>query len=83
MKPLTGRTHQIRVHFASLGRPLVGDVAYGNGSVGPFTRLFLHCRRLALRDALGRFVAKAPLPWELKEQLQQLQPIEERPARSV
>jgi 23S rRNA pseudouridine1911/1915/1917 synthase len=43
--PVTGRTHQIRVHFASLGHPLVGDAVYGKRS--PLVeRHFLHAARL-------------------------------------
>ncbi len=41
----TGRTHQIRVHLASLGHPIVGDVAYGGR---PFERLCLHAYALEL-----------------------------------
>lgn len=44
--PVTGRTHQIRVHFASLGHPLVGDPVYGKRS-GLMGRHFLHAARLA------------------------------------
>ena len=66
------------MHFASQGRPLVGDAAYGTGLI--FSRLFLHCRRLALRDASGkRVVGKAKLPNELQELLGQLRSIQERP----
>ena len=44
--PVTGRTHQIRVHFASIGHPLVGDPVYGKSS--PLVeRHFLHAARLA------------------------------------
>ena len=52
VKPVTGRTHQIRVHMAHLGRPLVGDLTYGpkETSILPCERLFLHCRRFCLRD---------------------------------
>lgn len=39
----TGRTHQIRVHFASLGAPLVGDDMYGSPIVSPPDRPLLHC----------------------------------------
>ncbi len=43
----TGRTHQIRVHMASLGHPLVGDVLYGGASAPGMTRQALHACRLA------------------------------------
>jgi 23S rRNA (cytosine1962-C5)-methyltransferase len=43
-RPLTGRTHQIRVHAAALGMPILGDVAYGGD---PTWRLFLHASKLA------------------------------------
>lgn len=42
--PVTGRTHQIRVHFASVGHPLAGDDLYG-GSRGRIGRQALHCAR--------------------------------------
>ena len=46
--PRTGRTHQIRVHLASLGHPLVGDQLYGRRSK-PLPRHFLHAHLLGLR----------------------------------
>ena len=45
-QPITGRTHQIRVHLASLGFPLVGDKIYGPKSAGQFERQMLHAWRL-------------------------------------
>ncbi len=47
--PLTGRTHQIRVHFASIGYPIVGDVVYGRGDVYKLGRHFLHAHQLRFR----------------------------------
>ncbi len=46
----TGRTHQIRVHLAALGHPLIGDAVYGRRNAMPvFPRQALHAERLALR----------------------------------
>ncbi|CAE8648816.1 unnamed protein product, partial [Polarella glacialis] len=76
VRPLTGRTHQIRVHLASIGRPLVGDLTYGAKEASVLSscpRLFLHARRIELRDLAGKpFVAEAELPHELEEVLAQL-----------
>lgn len=49
LNPETGRTHQIRVHLASMGCPILGDVDYGHG---PLTapRLMLHAAALSLKD---------------------------------
>ncbi|MGQ9572758.1 MAG: RluA family pseudouridine synthase [Dehalococcoidia bacterium] len=73
VEPLTGRTHQIRVHFASIGHPLVGDRVYGKASplVG---RQFLHAWRLGFRlPASGRYQEfKSPLPEDLAGALRAL-----------
>ena len=45
----TGRTHQIRAHFAAIGHPLVGDSSYGGERKYGIERQFLHAHRLAFR----------------------------------
>jgi 23S rRNA pseudouridine1911/1915/1917 synthase len=45
----TGRTHQIRAHFAAIDHPVVGDPTYGAGGRHGLARQFLHSRRLAFR----------------------------------
>ncbi len=70
----TGRTHQIRVHFASLGRPVAGDKLYG-AAASHFGRYFLHAAQISFTTpAAGRRVTvAAPLPPELEEWLRDLQ----------
>lgn len=66
--PETGRTHQIRVHFAWLGHPLVGDTAYGRKkSWLPIKRHFLHAASLTLRlpSSGEERTFTSPLPEEL------------------
>lgn len=53
-RPLTGRTHQIRVHLTHSGLPIVGDQPYGGT---PAERMMLHCRTMAFRKRDGRPVA--------------------------
>jgi tRNA pseudouridine32 synthase / 23S rRNA pseudouridine746 synthase len=50
LQPLTGRTHQLRVHLAFIGHPIVGDTLYGPGAddTDPADRLLLHATRLLL-----------------------------------
>lgn len=58
-RPLTGRTHQIRVHLLASGMPIVGDTTYGGA---PAERMMLHCSELAFKDARGMEVrVVAPL----------------------
>jgi 23S rRNA pseudouridine1911/1915/1917 synthase len=65
----SGRTHQIRVHLAAIGHPVVGDVAYGGHLALGLTRPYLHAFRLAFdHPATGERVAfESPLPPELVE----------------
>ena len=71
--PSTGRTHQIRVHFAALGHPLVGDRVYGRPSA-VLSRQFLHAHRLAFRHPVdGRPLEfESPLPEDLRQALERL-----------
>ncbi len=75
----TGRTHQIRVHMASIGHPLVGDPAYGRARSGDarldaFPRQALHAWRLALvHPASGDEIAwESPLPDDFSSLLAEL-----------
>jgi 23S rRNA pseudouridine1911/1915/1917 synthase len=74
-EPRTGRTHQIRVHFASIGHPVVGDPTYGRRRLRlPAPRQFLHAQRLGFRHPVtrGRLELKAPLPADLESVLELL-----------
>jgi 23S rRNA pseudouridine1911/1915/1917 synthase len=73
--PLTGRTHQIRLHCAFLKCPIVGDEVYGRKTPTiPLTRHFLHASRLkiVLSNATTPRVFEASLPVELQKALDQL-----------
>lgn len=71
VQPITGRTHQIRVHFAAIDHPVVGDGVYGYRRQRPgIGRQFLHAWKLALTLPSGEareFVA--PLPADLRQVL--------------
>lgn len=75
VKPLTGRTHQIRVHLSYLGTPVAGDKIYGRRKSSiPGKRFFLHAQKLRIEMLDGKireFVA--PLPRELEDVLTQLE----------
>lgn len=73
--PITGRTHQIRVHLAFLECPVVGDRIYGRRHASlPLDRQFLHASHLRIRlpgdEALAEF--EAPLPEDLSKILEML-----------
>jgi len=74
LRPLTGRTHQLRAHCAAIGHPILGDGKYGGPaaflpSSGLARRLHLHARELAIpHPADGTtFRVSAPLPAHMRE----------------
>jgi 23S rRNA pseudouridine1911/1915/1917 synthase len=92
-EPHTGRTHQIRAHFAAIGHPLAGDTLYGAARraragvalLPPLGRVFLHAARIVLaapRDG-RRVEVRAPLDAGLRAYLAQLAASAGVPARQV
>lgn len=65
--PITGRTHQIRLHLSHIGNPIYGDFLYGVPIDG--TRAYLHCRMLTFPHPISRNILeiRAPLPDDMKE----------------
>ncbi|MGQ0654652.1 MAG: RNA pseudouridine synthase, partial [Betaproteobacteria bacterium] len=68
---LTGRTHQIRVHLAHAGHPLLGDDKYGDETLNKSLRtkrLFLHAANLALAHPITKepLSFKAPMPADMR-----------------
>ncbi len=88
-RPITGRTHQIRVHAQSVGCPLVGDEKYNRDEINAqmkaqgFERLFLHAARLTFplppgvdgNDSGRLKTVDAPLPDDLADPLSHLAPL--------
>jgi len=77
----TGRTHQVRVHLAAIGHPVIGDERYGRSVARPQVltaelspgRMFLHAFRLSLdHPSGGRATWEAPLPRDLARVLTNL-----------
>lgn len=81
--PKTGRTHQIRVHAASLGHPIVGDERYGRDDINRgfkgrgYKRMFLHAEKLTFQHPLTGVLLNilAPLPQPLEELLKHEQQV--------
>jgi 23S rRNA pseudouridine1911/1915/1917 synthase len=64
LKPMTGRTHQLRIHMAYIGHPIVGDRVYG--VAGDY--LLLHAKQLELTlPNRQRLIFEAPLSEHIKE----------------
>lgn len=78
LKPVTGRTHQLRVHMANLGTPIIGDPRYFNienwqGAPGLSEGLHLHARRLAIPLRGGKRInISAPLPPHMRASFETL-----------
>lgn len=74
----SGRTHQIRVHAASIGHPVAGDEKYGNKEFNHWyklhsgKRLFLHAAELAFMDGHQEHIFCAPLPEDLANVLKRI-----------
>jgi 23S rRNA pseudouridine1911/1915/1917 synthase len=66
-EPVTGRTHQIRVHLAAIGCPIVGDAVYGQAN-DAIPRQALHAWRISLRHPVTRepLQVEAPLPQDMR-----------------
>lgn len=74
--PITGRTHQIRVHLAYLGNPVAGDKVYGRRKPSlPMNRFFLHAASLeiTLPEDKNPSRFEAPLPEELAQVIRTLE----------
>jgi len=67
--PVTGRRHQVRVHFYSIGHPIVGDRRYGDVQIQKrFPRLMLHAQAIAFRLPTGESMTiEAPVPGSFQE----------------
>lgn len=57
LEPITGRTHQLRVHLSEIGHPILGDTLYGGAEANAAERLLLHARLLSF----GHPASNAPL----------------------
>jgi tRNA pseudouridine32 synthase/23S rRNA pseudouridine746 synthase len=64
LMPRTGRSHQLRVHMAEIGHPILGDPLYAHADAAEYPRLMLHAERLAFRHpgtgAAAAYAAPAP-----------------------
>jgi tRNA pseudouridine32 synthase/23S rRNA pseudouridine746 synthase len=71
LEPLTGRTHQLRVHCAEMGWPVLGDAIYGNAPRAGGPALHLHAREIVVPLYKNRepITVQAPVPAHMREGL--------------
>jgi len=72
LRPRTGRTHQLRVHCAAIGCPVVGDAVYGNPASGESLQLYARSITLPLYPARAPLEITAPVPPHMRAALQRL-----------
>jgi tRNA pseudouridine32 synthase/23S rRNA pseudouridine746 synthase len=65
LRPLTGRSHQLRVHMAALGHPILGDTLYAGEGAQDHPRLMLHAAEITLEHpgTGARMTFGAPCPF--------------------
>ena len=70
----TGRTHQIRAHFAAIGHPVAGDPRYGGAGAHGLRRQFLHSHRLGFRhpESGEDLEFSSELPADLRDALERV-----------
>ncbi|MFI5015252.1 MAG: RluA family pseudouridine synthase [Hyphomicrobiales bacterium] len=71
LEPVTGRTHQLRVHCAAMGWPILGDAVYGTAPRSPEPALHLHARaiEIPLYPRREPIRVEAPIPSRMREAL--------------
>ena len=89
LTPETGRTHQLRVHLAALGHPIVGDRVYGSRRAGrvaaiPFPRQALHAEEIGFAHPTtgARVSIRAPVPPDMQRLIETLRQAGSRTAKS-
>jgi 23S rRNA pseudouridine1911/1915/1917 synthase len=94
LKPRTGRTHQLRVHLADMGHPIVGDRTYGRNRksvsaivanhpvLDRFPRQALHAEKLTIHHVRNGTPLEfhAPIPDDMRELLEYLRGLDAHPA---
>jgi tRNA pseudouridine32 synthase/23S rRNA pseudouridine746 synthase len=71
LEPLTGRTHQLRIHCAEMGWPVVGDNIYGSTPRAGGPPLHLHSREVTVPISKNKppVIVTAPVPTHMQETL--------------